>query len=139
MDSTAFSDLEGSFEPVDIPTGQLSQPDFAQKTIAEQGLRKTYWRITFRRVQYGFYQGSPVCLVVVDGKFHPEDRQRHRFSWARIGIKFSSNKDPVEVLKVVPERAYGITVPEKRNSSWALRLVASKSCSWNLFADVEWY
>lgn len=67
MDYTAFSDLEGSFEPVDIPTGQLSQCDFAQKTIAEQGLRKTYWRITFWRVRYGFCQGSLVCLVVVDG------------------------------------------------------------------------
>lgn len=36
-------------------------------SLAEQGLRRTYWRITFRRVRYGFYQGSPVCLVVVDG------------------------------------------------------------------------
>ena len=131
METTAFADLSGTFSPIITRDGHLDEYQLTE-AIAEQQLRKTYWRVTFRRVQYGTYQGSPACLIVVDGKFAPEDRRRHRFTWARIKVQLLSDgggNSSVQVLKLAPERAYGVTIPEVHTSNWALRLDESSCLS----------
>ena len=124
MESTVFADLSGTFDPTAPPDNHLDDSIFTE-AIAEQQLRKTYWRVTFKRVQYGTYQGSPACLLVVNAKFAPEDRRRHRFTWARIKVQFfgdDGGKSPVQVVELAPEEAYGVTIPEVHTSHWALRL-----------------
>ena len=116
-----FLDLEGEFEEVVPEDDTLSRDDQIQEAIGEQSLRKSYWRISFRRVQYGTYHNEPACLIVVDGRFHAEDRKRHRFIWAKITIDFQDKEKSVEVQETVPEEAYGITVPEYHSSSWSIR------------------
>ena len=116
-----FLDLEGEFEEVVLPGDTLSPDDQIQEAIGEQSLRKSYWRISFRRVQYGTYNNEPACLIVVDARFHAEDRKRHRFTWAKIAIDFRSNEDSVEIQKIVPDEANGVTVPEYHSSSWSIR------------------
>ena len=123
-----FPVLEGSFEPVELvtPRDQLTthQPGELPRALAEEQLRKTYWRVIFRRVQYGTYNDKSACLLVIETKFHPGDRKRHRFTSASISVELGSDggeEEHVEVLKLAPERAYGITVPEHHSSNWAIR------------------
>jgi hypothetical protein len=76
--------------------------------------------------------------VVIDGKFYAEDPKRRRFTWLRISVEFAGSGELVEVKRYSPERAYGISVPEQRTSSWALRLVQYRfwSCTlWGTYAD----
>ena len=122
MESNPFPDLHGNFEVADLAEGQLDDAGSVQSAIAEQQLRNTHWRLSFNRVQYGSLHGEPVCLVVVEGRFHAEESKRHRFTWVRISAEFHGEQSPVEVLKLAPERAHGIHVPEERTSQWAIRL-----------------
>ena len=122
MEENPFPDLVGSFDVAELVEGQLDVVDPVQSSIAEKQLRNTYWRLSFRRVQYGSFYGEPVCLVVVEGKFHAEESKRHRFTWVRISAEFKGDQHPVEVLNLAPERAHGMYVPEERMSHWAMRL-----------------
>ena len=122
METNPFPDLDGSFEVVDPAEGQLDDDNSVQAAIAEQQLRNTHWRLCFKRVQYGSLHGETVCLIVVEGKFHAEESRRHRFTWVRISAEFKGEQSLVEVMKLAPERAYGIHVPEERTSQWSLRL-----------------
>lgn len=122
MENLSFPDLEGHFDISESPGGHLDEPQLVQEAIAEQQLRKTYWRISFKRVQFGKYRGHPACLLVVEGKFAPEDRKRHRFVRVRISMEFSGEtKDQVQVRSFAPEWARGITVPEVHTSNWAIK------------------
>ena len=122
METSPFPDLEGYFEPLEALEGHLSEPQLVPKAIAEQQLRKTYWRVSFQRVQFGNFQGHPACLLVVETKFAPEDRRRHRFTKAQISMEFiGEQRDDVEVQAFAPEWAKGITVPEEHTSGWAIR------------------
>lgn len=120
MSGNQFLDLEGDFEVVDEVQGQLDAGSI-QAAIAEQQLRRTHWRLSFQHVQYGVYYDEPVCLLVIEGRFHSEDRKRHRFTWLRVSAEFDGSGEAVEIEKFCPERAYGISVPEDRTSSWAIR------------------
>ena len=122
MGESPFPDLEGYFEPIEASEDHLSEPHPIQEAIAEQQLRKTYWRISFKRVQFGTYHGDPACLLVVEGKFAPEDRQRHRFIRVQISMEFlGEKKDEVKVKSFAPEWARGLTVPEVHTSNWAVK------------------
>jgi hypothetical protein len=84
---------------------------------SEQDVRKTNWRFGFQHVQYGFYYGIPVCLVIIDGDFNAGDDQRHRSTSARVKIDFSSDEGLVKVCKLEPKLAHGISIPEQHNIS----------------------
>ena len=116
-----FTDLEGNFELVDAPAGQLD--DIISPAIAQDELRRTHWKLAFRRVQYGTFRGQHACLLVIDGNFHAEDSGRHRFTWIRLKIGFKGSANPIEVLEIAPHQALGISVPEQRASNWTLRFV----------------
>lgn len=132
MDRPSLPDLEGYFEPAEARGVHLNEPQPVQEAIAEQQLRKTYWRLSFERVQFGRYQGKPACLLVVEARFAPEDRKRHRFTKVRIGLEFEGEeKGDIEVQRFAPEWARGVTVPEIHTSNWAIRykhLDLSVSC-----------
>lgn len=123
MESSSFPDLEGGFELVDLIDGQLNNGDSIARLNAQEELHRTSWRLTFHRVQYGTFGGTPACLLVVEGNFHAEESRRHRFTWVRVKVDLSQTGDPVEVLKMAPRQAYGIRIPEERTSNWALRWV----------------
>ena len=78
MQSSECAELEGFLEPLEAIEGQLHSPDpedeATRLTITEQQLRKTYYQYTIRRASYRIYWGAPACLLVVEGRFHPEDR-----------------------------------------------------------------
>jgi hypothetical protein len=135
MEANPFPDLDGSFEVAELAEGQLDDVGSIQTDIAEHQLRSMHWRLSFKRVQYGLLHREPVCLVVFEGKFHAEERKRHRFTWARISVEFKGEQSPVEVLKLAPERAHGIHVPEERKSQWALRLVDILFCLYIVMID----
>lgn len=128
MDANPFADLDGDFEVAELGEGQLDDAGSIQTDISEHQLRSMHWRLSFKRVQYGLLYHEPVCLVIFEAKFHAEERKRHRFTWARISVDFEGEQSPVEVLKLAPERAYGIHVPEERVSQWTLRLVGILFC-----------
>ncbi|KAL6717721.1 hypothetical protein ACLMJK_005636 [Lecanora helva] len=122
MENSPFKDLEGYFEPAKDPGGHLRESEPLDDGIAEQQLRKTYWRLSFKRVQFGEYQGRPACLVVVEIKFAPEDRKRHRFTKAQISLKFEGKeKKDVKVEGFAPEEVRGISVPETHTSNWVIK------------------
>ena len=122
MDRPSLPDLEGYFEPEGAPGVHLNEPQPVQGTIAEQELRKTYWRLSFERVQFGRYKEKPACLLVVEARFAPEDRKRHRFTKVRIGLEFEGEeKSDIKVQQFAPEWARGVTVPEMHTSNWAIR------------------
>lgn len=130
MTESGFADLEGNFELVDAPAGQLADIPAA---IAQEQLRRTYWRLAFHRVQYGTFRDQHVCILVVEGAFHAEDSKRHRFTWIRLKVGFKGATNPIEVLGIAPHQAVGISVPEQRASNWTLRLVdAFVSGRWRL-------
>ena len=132
MDRPSLPDLEGYFEPVEARGAHLNEPQPVESAIAEQQLRKTYWRLSFQRVQFGRYGGKPACLLVVEARFAPEDRKRHRFTKVRIGLEFEGEeKSDVQVQQFAPEWARGVTVPEIHTANWAIRykhLDPSVSC-----------
>ena len=128
MDKASFPGLEGYFEPAESPSFHLNEPQPVQEAIVEQQLRKTYWRLSFDRVQFGTYKGKPACLLVIEARFAPEDRKRHRFTKVRIGLEFEGGDDEkkkgdVEVQRIAPEWARGVTVPEMHTSNWAIKYV----------------
>ena len=90
-----FPILEGTFEPAELetPRTQLTtnHPGELRRALAEEQLCKTYWRVTFQRVQYGTCNDKPACLLVIESKFHPGDRKRHRFTSASISVELSSD------------------------------------------------
>lgn len=127
MDKSSLPDLEGYFEPVETEGRHLSGPQQVPEEIAEQQLRKTYWRLSFERVQFGRYLDQyagelPACLIVVEARFAPEDQERHRFTKVNIGLSFEGeDKGDIKVQRFAPEYARGVTVPGVRTSNWAIR------------------
>ena len=120
--SLPFPDLEGYFEPQEAQSGHLSQPQPIPEEIAEQQLRKTYWKVAFQRVQFGRYRNKPACLLVVEARFAPEDRQRHRFTNVTIGLGFETEqKGELKIQGFAPEWARGIEVPGTSTSSWTMK------------------
>lgn len=136
MESSSFPELGGGFELVDVFDGQLDDGDSIARLIAQEELHRTNWRLTFCRVQYGTFGGTPACLLVVEGKFHAEESRRHRFTWVRIKVDLSQTGDPVEVLKIAPQQAYGIKISEQRTSNWSLRWV-EKIAPWRFSANLS--
>jgi hypothetical protein len=93
-----LSDLEGTFEPVEASRDQLdaiqnTHLEATREIITEQELRKTYYKLAFKQVQYGTYCGKPACVLVV------------------------------EVLKFAPETVYGRSITEHHSSNWAIACV----------------
>lgn len=122
MDKPSLPDIEGYFEPVETQGAHLSEPQPVQEAIAQQQLRKTYWKLSFQRVQFGRYKGKPACLLVMEARFAPEDRKRHRFTKVRIGLEFEGDeKGDIQVQQFAPEWARGVTVPEIHTANWAIR------------------
>jgi hypothetical protein len=141
MSTQLFPDLEGDFDLASESIGGQLDAGSIQGAIAEQQSRRNHWRLRWQHVQYGVFQGEPVCLMVIDGRFHAEDPKRHRFTWLRISVEFAGSGlvgEPFEVKRYSPERAYGISVAEQRASSWALRSVQHRFWSrtlWGTYAD----
>ena len=123
MTECKIPDLEAHFELVDAPAGQLD--DAISPAIAQEELHRTYWNLTFHRVQYGTFRDQHACVLVVEGKLHAEDSRRHRFTWYRLKIGFKGAASPIEVLGIAPHLALGISVPEQRASNWALNFVGA--------------
>ena len=127
MDKSSLPDLEGYFEPIETEGGHLSGPQLVPEEIAQQELRKTYWRLSFERVQFGRYFDQhagplPACLIAVEARFAPEDQERHRFTKVKIGLSFEGeDKGDIKVQRFAPEYARGVTVPGIRTSNWAIR------------------
>ena len=122
MDTSTLPDLEGYFEPITTQGAHLSEPQSVPEAIAEQQLRRTYWKVSFERVQFGRYLDIPACLLVVEARFAPEDRKRHRFTKARVGLEFEGEeKGDIEVQGFAPEVARGVIVPEVHTSAWAVK------------------
>ena len=127
MDGSSLPDLEGYFEPVEIQERHLSKSQLISEEIAEEKLRKTYWNLSFKHVQFGRYTDDvagplPACLIVMEARFAPEDRERHRFTKVTIGLEFEGDaRDDVKVRKLLPEYARGITVRKLHASHWAIR------------------
>ena len=127
MNQTNFAELEGNFELIDGNTGQLD--DIISPAIAQEELRRTYWKLGFRRVQYGTHGDQQACLLVVEGNFHAEDSRRHRFTWIRLSVRFKGAASPIEVLEIAPHQAFGISIPEQPASNWTLRFEIATNAS----------
>jgi hypothetical protein len=111
-------DLEGTFEPVEAPGDQLdairnTHLEATREIITEQELRKTYYKLAFKQVQYGTYRGKPACVLVVEVDLRAPERGRHRFKGVSIEVEFlksSALDTSVEVLKFAPETVYGRSI-----------------------------
>jgi len=121
-------DLEGTFEPVEAPGDQLdairnTHLEATREIITEQELRKTYYKLAFKQVQYGTYRGKPACVLVVEVDLRAPERGRHRFKGVSIEVEFlksSALDTSVEVLKFAPETVYGRSITEHHSSNWAI-------------------
>ncbi|KAI9825593.1 MAG: hypothetical protein M1819_000489 [Sarea resinae] len=98
-------------------SGAARYSSVTREIIAEREFRKMYYKVLFRQVQYGVYQGQPACLLVFDVQFHSSDHERHRFKSANIEVDFDDSTD-VEVLEFGPQLVYGAIIEEQSRWHW---------------------